>query len=303
MAVFWMVFLYGVLPFLVALVFGLVGALRGDTVNGPKRSAVSPLEARALKDDEIATSMTKVIRDLQQGAPARVEAKAERAGKAILALIPLVRENKLGPSAEHTVRATATSYFPEAVEAYLKLPEDYRLKTAVDGDKTPLDLLCDQMDLLNRQLEKILAAASTETAEDLIVHGRFLEDKFRGSELDVVPTSAPRIGPEKSWGGLLDAAVDSVRDAGPGDRHYDYEMVPRAGQLTAGPVDEGADPVELEYANVPYSCACRDCVAQLGPGVHRHRKSGIELWEFGSDVAFDICKDCGERFDIRMSSW
>ena len=62
------------------------------------------------------------------------------------------RLDRLGAGSRqaHTVVATATSYLPEAVGGYLRLPRDFADRRVVSKGKTSLMVLCDQLDLLGR---------------------------------------------------------------------------------------------------------------------------------------------------------
>ena len=48
----------------------------------------------------------------------------------------------------------------------------------IDGYKTSLMVLIDQLELLGSTMEKILDAANRADAQALVIHGRFLEEKF-----------------------------------------------------------------------------------------------------------------------------
>ena len=82
---------------------------------------------------------------------------------------------------------TATSYLPEAVAAYLRLPRDYADHRAVDGGKTSLMVLCDQLDLLASKMDEVFDAVCRADADALIAHGRFLADKFGSGSLALDP--------------------------------------------------------------------------------------------------------------------
>ena len=74
--------------------------------------------------------------------------------------------------------ATATDYLPEAVGGYLRLPRDWANSRPIEGGKTALMLLVDQLELLASTMTKMFDAANRADAEALIAHGRFLEAKF-----------------------------------------------------------------------------------------------------------------------------
>jgi hypothetical protein len=91
--------------------------------------------------------------------------------------------------------ATATDYLPEAVGAYLRLPRQWADSRPIENGKTSLMLLIDQLDLLSATMDKIFDAVVRVDADALIVHGRFLQEKFghpsTGGGLNIAEQSAP----------------------------------------------------------------------------------------------------------------
>jgi len=86
--------------------------------------------------------------------------------------------------------ATATDYLPEAVGGYLRLPREWADTRPIDGYKTSLMVLVDQLELLGSTMDKILDAANRSDAQALIAHGRFLQAKFgqtAGPDLTIGP--------------------------------------------------------------------------------------------------------------------
>ena len=90
------------------------------------------------------------------------------------------RLNQLGGGSRdaHSVMATVTSYLPEALGAYLRLPRSFADRRPIDKGKTSLMVLVDQLDLLAATMDDIFAAACRSDAEALVAHGRFLAEKF-----------------------------------------------------------------------------------------------------------------------------
>ena len=86
--------------------------------------------------------------------------------------------------------ATATDYLPEAVGGYLRLPREWADTRPIDGYKTSLMVLVDQLELLASTMDKILDAANRADAQALIAHGMFLQAKFgtpAGPDLNLGP--------------------------------------------------------------------------------------------------------------------
>jgi hypothetical protein len=86
------------------------------------------------------------------------------------------------------VVATATSYLPEALGAYLRLPRQFADHRPVDAGRTSLMVLCDQLDLLALKMDEIFDAVCRADADALVAHGQFLAEKFgAGSALKIAP--------------------------------------------------------------------------------------------------------------------
>jgi hypothetical protein len=91
----------------------------------------------------------------------------------------------------HAVLRTATSYLPEAVAGYLRLPRAYADNRPVQNGKTSLVVLCDQLDLLAAKMDEVFDAVCRADADALIAHGRFLAEKFGTGSLSVAPRVLP----------------------------------------------------------------------------------------------------------------
>lgn len=103
--------------------------------------------------------------------------------------IPRLDQLGGGTRDAHAVMATVTSYLPEALGTYLRLPRSYADRRPIDRGKTALMVLVDQLDLLAATMDDIFEAACRADAEALVAHGRFLEEKFghpaSGGELNL----------------------------------------------------------------------------------------------------------------------
>ncbi len=100
-----------------------------------------------------------------------------------------------GSPEAYSVMATATDYLPEAVGAYTRLPRQWADSRPIENGKTSLMLLIDQLDLLGATMDKIFDAVVRVDADALIVHGRFLQEKFghasTGGALNIGDQPAP----------------------------------------------------------------------------------------------------------------
>ncbi len=140
-------------------------------------------------DEDAATlaSLDQLVTQIRGRVPDAVQARVERVANTVRQTIP--RLDHLGANSvqAHAVVRTATSYLPEAVAAYLRLPRDNADRRPVSGGKTSLTLLCDQLDLLGSKMDDLFDAACRADADALIAHGRFLAEKFSTGALAIDP--------------------------------------------------------------------------------------------------------------------
>ena len=148
--------------------------------------------ATAPTADDISASLAAVdalVNDPE--VPAVVRARALRVTKAVRQTLPRLDILGLGSYDAYSVVATATDYLPEAIGAYLRLPRDWADSRPVEGGKTSLLLLIDQLDLLATTMDAIYDAANTTDAAALISHGRFLQARFGHTQAPELNLGAP----------------------------------------------------------------------------------------------------------------
>ncbi|WP_432495090.1 hypothetical protein [Kineococcus gypseus] len=85
----------------------------------------------------------------------------------------------------HNLEAIVTDYLPGALERYLGLPEDYALHHRGPSGTTPAEELLTQLGLLLEGSRELQQAVYDHDARLLSEQGRFLDAKFRRSDLDL----------------------------------------------------------------------------------------------------------------------
>ena len=143
---------------------------------------------------------------------ALVRSRVTRVDGLIRAILPRLAHLGLGSMDAYAVVATATDYLPEAVGGYLRLPREWADTRPIDGGRTALMVLVDQLELLSSTMTKMLDAANRADAQALIAHGRFLEAKFgpasSGGQLDTSGTSqAPQSSDASAPRSTLDLEI------------------------------------------------------------------------------------------------
>lgn len=163
-----------------------LGRLRGEDGAADRAVAAPPTE------QDILAALNRVNAMLTEGnAPPVVTTRVQRIARTIRDTLPQLRNLGVGTMESYSVMATATDYLPEAVGGYLRLPRDWANSRPIEGGKTALMVLIDQLELLASTMGKMLDAANRADAQALIAHGRFLQEKFGHPSPDVPTEPAP----------------------------------------------------------------------------------------------------------------
>lgn len=163
-----------------------------DRVTG-RPAAPEPLPAAPAPPTEadITAALDRVEALVAGGAvPGLVQSRVRRVSRTVRDTMPRLRNLGLGSAEAYSVVACATSYLPEAVAGYLRLPREWADTRPIDGYKTSLMVLVDQLELLGSTMDQILDAANRADAQALLVHGKFLQAKFgqpSGPDLQLGP--------------------------------------------------------------------------------------------------------------------
>jgi hypothetical protein len=180
----------GAAPIAIGAVLAAPAFLVGYMVaRAARRRRAANAAAAAPVDDDAATlqSLDDLLAQIRGRVPEAVQARVERVAGTVRNLLPRLDQLGANSAAAHSVVRTATSYLPEAVAAYLRLPREYADRRAVSGGKTSLTILCDQLDLLGSKMDDFSDAAYRADADALIAHGRFLAEKFSAGSLALDP--------------------------------------------------------------------------------------------------------------------
>ena len=136
--------------------------------------------------------------------PAPVASRVSRVSRTMRDTIPRLSNLGAGSPQAYNVMATATDYLPEAIGGYLRLPRQWADNRPVDGGKTSLMILVDQLDLLAATMDKVFDAVCRADAAALVAHGRFLAEKFgaasAGGALSLGPDGSSRLQPPTGTG-------------------------------------------------------------------------------------------------------
>ena len=198
---------------------------------------------RAPTADDIRAALDRAEALVDGGAaPSVVAARVRRVTATVRDTLPRLEVVGLGSDQGYSVMATATDYLPEAVNGYLRLPRRFADTRPVDGPRTSLMVLVDQLDLLGATMDRVFDAVCRDDATALVAHARFLDSKFghasTGGGLDLAGAGA--VLPEMPD---TDEPV-SVADPAPGSGGPAPTSPGTAPGGARGPGDDGVRPPE-----------------------------------------------------------
>ena len=147
---------------------------------GSKPPAAEPEPAhRVPTSQDLLDAVDRVEQLARDGkVPGMVQSRLGRVARTVRDTVPRLETLGPGSAQAYNVMATATDYLPDAIGGYVRLPRQWADSRPVDRGKTSLMVLIDQLDLLGATMDKVFDAVCREDAQALVVHGRFLEEKF-----------------------------------------------------------------------------------------------------------------------------
>jgi hypothetical protein len=166
------------------VVVGLYGA--GALIAPPDRVRLTishaEVETRHLRAD--LDALLKKVQDAQRF-PADVLAKVTELAEVLRAILTRAETLTSSPDHLHVVSQAIRDYLPSSLEAYANLPRTYALSRRAERQRSAHEELLAQLDLLGSELGKIADAVYQGDEQALRDQGRFLRDRFGGSDLDL----------------------------------------------------------------------------------------------------------------------
>jgi len=155
--------------------------------------------------EEIASALDVMdARVVSAAVSTAVLARVRRITARLRETLPRMSNAGLTSADQYSLIATATSYLPQTVGSYVRLPREWADARPVDAGRSSLLVLIDQLDLLAETVDKIYDAVLAKDAEALVVHGRFLAEKFAPGRMNLKPAAAPKSQPHPAQTSTLD---------------------------------------------------------------------------------------------------
>lgn len=117
--------------------------------------------------------------------PPDVVRAVERIDARLRELLSRAPQLASSPEQLHLVGKIVTDYLPTSLNAYAVLPRDFAMTNRTTRGRTHHEELLHQLGLLETRVAEMSTAAHAGDAALLEAQGRFLEDRFRRSELDL----------------------------------------------------------------------------------------------------------------------
>jgi hypothetical protein len=169
---------------------GIAGKRVYELTADRRQSAVAeslPVTTEIPADDAaLRAALTREMHNLVRWAraelPHDIVDEVEGIEATLLTILPRVPRLSGGDADTYTVRQTVRDYLPEALAPYRALPRDFAQQQPIQAGKTAHEHLLRQLEVLHQGLQRIAERLPEEDAQRLLVHGRFLESKFRESD-------------------------------------------------------------------------------------------------------------------------
>ncbi|MEV0384640.1 hypothetical protein [Nonomuraea sp. NPDC050643] len=166
-------------PVVVAALYG-VGALLAPPERLKLTISHAEVETRALRAD-----LDGLLRRIDRRFPDDVRAAVHALAEVIGGVLARAEQLTASPDRLHVVSQTIRRYLPASLEAYANLPRRYALTRAAGRERSAHEELLAQLALLDAELGKVAEAIHRGDEQALRDQGRFLRDRFGGSELDL----------------------------------------------------------------------------------------------------------------------
>lgn len=134
--------------------------------------------------EDIRAELEELIRKVRGKLPKDVLERVNSIKNSIVEVLPQIVDLGSSDYNIYLIQQTALDYLPSALQSYLNLPKAYANLQPVKDGKTAKQLLVEQLDLLDGEMKQVVQEVYANDTQQLIVHGRFLQDKFQKSLLD-----------------------------------------------------------------------------------------------------------------------
>lgn len=128
--------------------------------------------------DDIRLALNTLTSKIQKRVPTEVFGVVNSIKESILLILPQIEDINSGEPHIYSIRQTALSYLPESLENYLRIPTSHARFHVIRDGKTATEILLDQLNMLDREMKRVVVAIRQKDVQNLLAHGRFLNSRF-----------------------------------------------------------------------------------------------------------------------------
>ena len=135
------------------------------------------LDAQMNVNDAVA-GVAKLAAEAQKRLPPDIASQVADIATAVEEILPRLAARNVADATFVDVRATATTYLPDTLNAYLAVPAAYRNTAAIRDGKTARQIVVEQLTVLAGKMKEIAQDAVVNDAQSLLANGKFLKERF-----------------------------------------------------------------------------------------------------------------------------
>ena len=170
----------------------VVGALYGAAALAvPNKRAANPGGPSLLDAGQIRRAINDTVSNIRGKVPDDIQSAVSGIRDTVFALLGHLDTLPPGSQEGFIISRMATDYLPGTLNPYLSLPQQYANTHVLSSGKTAHDIVLAQLKLLEKTLDDVTDAVLKGDADTLMANGRFLEQRFAGSELDLTDRGQP----------------------------------------------------------------------------------------------------------------
>lgn len=125
----------------------------------------------------------KLAAESQKRLPPDIASQVSEIANAVAEILPRLAAKHVVDATFTDVRATATTYLPDTLNAYLAVPAAYRNTATIRDGKTARQIVVEQLTVLAAKMREIAQDAVQDDAQALLANGRFLKERFASAPM------------------------------------------------------------------------------------------------------------------------
>ncbi|MBV9439875.1 MAG: hypothetical protein JOZ24_07785 [Candidatus Eremiobacteraeota bacterium] len=126
----------------------------------------------------VVDGVTRLAAESRKRLPPEIAALVTEIASDIATVLPRLAAHGAADAAYSDVRATATTYLPDTLNAFLAVPAAYRNTAPIADGKTARQIVVDQLTVLAAKMREIAQNTASDDAQALLANGRFLKERF-----------------------------------------------------------------------------------------------------------------------------